>query len=202
MAESIILVGDTTKKVHTNSYTVGANTVEDEVVVFGPYPYPTYTALIQAASIAVAGDHLITLNSAAGTKTRIHLIRLRWSGPGTAAVVRAFPILRTTTTNPTGGKAITIAAHDTVDTVGATARSIPAVKGTESTVIKVAELNVTQALSATATNPHEVWEWRQAPNGKPITLPSGVTNGLAVKNSTALAAGTVSIEIEFTETAF
>lgn len=203
MAESIVQVTEGVgKKLHTWSYVVGANTVEDEVVVPGPYPWPTYTVVAGGISGAVSNDHLLCLNSGAALKVRVHRIRIRQASLVAAAALRTFSILRTTTTLPTGGTGpLTPAAHDTADTAGAVGRSVPAVKGTESTTILLAELALAQAISATQQGPLDVWEWRQAPNGKPIIIPAGTTNGLVIKNIAA-ATVTYDLEIEFSETAF
>lgn len=207
MAESIVQVTEGSgKKLHTNSYTVGANTVEDEFTVPGPYPYATYINQIGGASGATANDHLLCLNAGASLKVRVHRIKIVQSGNGATASIFAFQILRTTTGAPTGGTAVTPAPYDTTDTAGAAGRSIPAVKGTESTVIMEPRILMRQALSATAGNPADVWEWRaataQGGTGKPIIIPSGTTNGLVVKNITNSAGVTWNIEMEFTETAF
>ena len=204
MAESIVQVTEGSgKKLHTNSYTVGANTVEDEAMFLGPYPYATYVAIATGVSGATANDHLITLNAGASLKVRVHRITIMQSAVATTAAARAFSILRTTTAAPTGGTAITAAPFDTTDAAaGAPARSIPATKGTEAAVVAAPVLVASQAILGTATQALDRWEWRQSLNAKPIIIPAGATNGIAVKNLTATAAVLYTLEIEFTETAF
>ena len=99
MAESIIQVApdSTGKKLHTNSYTVGANTVEDEMVVLGPQPYASYVALGGTVSIATATDHVLCLNAGASLKLRIVKIHIEQSSSATAALLGSFSIFRTTT---------------------------------------------------------------------------------------------------------
>lgn len=205
MAESLVQVTEGTgKKLHTNSYAVGANTVEDEFVVPGPYPYATYMAFVASASGATANDHTLCLNAGASLNVRVHRIRIRQVAAGAALASYTFAILRTTTGAPTGGTAITPASHATTDAAsGAAARSVPAVKGTESTQLFAPVLTMLTALSGSIT---EAWEWRagsgQGGHGKPIIIPAGLTNGLVVKNVTNSAGVTWNVEIEFTETAF
>src|SRR5436190_5578026 len=136
MAESIVQVasGGTGPKLHTIQYTVGANNVEDEVVVPGPYPYATYLANGAGISGATANDHLLCLNAGASLKVRVHRIRIEQRASAAAVAVGLFQLLRTTTGAPTGGTAITPAPLDTADAAsGAAARALPAVKGTEAT---------------------------------------------------------------------
>jgi len=203
MAESIVQVTEGSgKKLHTNSYTVGANTVEDEAVFLGPYPYPTYTAVASGISGATANDHMITLNAGASLKVRIHRIAILHSQIATAAAVRSFQVLRTTTAAPTGGGAITPAPFDTADTAGAAARSLPTAKGTEAAVLLNPIITASQAILATATQGMDRYEWRASLGAKPIIIPVGTTNGIAIKNLTATANALYTLEIEFTETAF
>ena len=59
------------------------------------------------------------------------------------------------------------------------------------------------AISTTAAGQtQDTWEWYQKPGMKPLIIPAGAANGLAFKNVTATAAGTVIIYVEFTETSF
>jgi hypothetical protein len=204
MAESIVQVTEGSgKKLHTNSYTVGANTVEDEAVFLGPYPYATYTALATGASGATANDHLLTLNAGASLKVRVHRIVIMQSAVATAVAIRAYSVLRTTTGAPTGGTAITPNPFDTSDGAsGATSRQVPAVKGTEAAILLQPIIVAAQAVAATGAQAWDRWEWKQHPGAKPIIIPAGTTNGLAVKNMSATAASTWTVLMEFTETAF
>jgi len=204
MAESIIQVApdSTGKKLHTWSYPVGANTVEDEVVVQGPQPWPTYVAVAGSVSIATANDHIMCLNAGASLKLRIIRIRLEQSSNATASATGTFQLLRTTTGAPTGGTAVTPAPYDTADTAGATARTLPAVKGTESTMLNQQAVTMRQTVAAAGTQVDDGWEWVYNGHGKPIIVPAGTTNGLVIKSITAIAGCTVNVSIEFVETAF
>lgn len=204
MAESIVQVTEGSgKKLHTISYTVGANTVEDEVVVRGPQPYATYGVVIRNASLAVANDHLLCLNAGASLKVRVHRIRVEQLSNATAANVGSMTILRTITGAPTGGTAVTAVAFDTSDAAaGAAGRSIPGVKGTESTILNEFALALRQTVATAGAQVDDAWEWTQGDFGKPIIIPAGTTNGLVVKSLTAVAGASVNVYMEFTETAF
>jgi hypothetical protein len=146
---------------------------------------------------------MMTLNAGASLKVRVHRITIRQTVVAAAAAFRVYSVMRTTTAAPTGGTAVTPAPHDTSDAAsGATARTLPAAKGTEAAEIMRPALIVTQAILATAAQAADFWEWRQAPNAKPIIIPAGTTNGLVIKNLNASATLAFAIEIEFTETAF
>lgn len=204
MAESIVQVTEGAgKKLHTNSFTVGANTVEDEFVIPGEYPYASYVSIHPAVSIATATDHIACLNAGASLKVRIRRIRVEQSGNATAAAVSSLQLLRTTTAAPTGGTAVTPASFDTTDAAaGAAGRSLPAVKATESTLLQQFTMAWRQAIAATGTQVDDAWEWTQQPGQKPLIIPAGTTNGIALKNVSAIAGATVNVHIEFVETSY
>jgi hypothetical protein len=195
MAESIVQVTEGSgKKLHTNSYTVGANTVEDEYVVPGEVPLATYTVYATAISGATAAAHVMQLMAGASLKVRIRRITVQQ-----LAVVAAgnrIEIVRLTTAG-TGGGAVTARPYDTTDAAaGAAGMTLPTVKGTEGVFLGSIMPNMMTAVGTTNR-----WEWTQRPNAKPIIIPTGTTNGIALKVS-GLAASTYDVEIEFVETAY
>jgi len=46
------------------------------------------------------------------------------------------------------------------------------------------------------------WEWHQSESSGPIVIPAGTSNGICLKNTTAVAGASVNIEIEFVETLY
>lgn len=191
------------KKAHTIQNTIGANTVEDEVVVPGIFPWATYVAVYESVSIATANDHLACLNAGGTLKVRVVRIRLEQTANVTTAATSRVQLLRTTTAAPTGGTAVTPAPFDTTDAAaGAAGRSLPTAKGTESTMLNSFAMVWRQAISATAAQVDDAWEWTALSWQKAIVIPAGTTNGLVLKNVTANAAGQVNITIEFVETNF
>jgi hypothetical protein len=204
MAEAFVNVTEGSgKKLWGFDWTVGANTVISEAVHLAPFPYPTYSIVAGLVSAATANDHLICLNAGASLKVRVHRIRLEQHNNATTASISQFQVLRTTTAAPTGGTAITPAPFDTGSAAaGATGRSLPTAKGTESTELTRTSLILRQAIATAQSQPEELWEWTQSLNGMPIIIPAGTTNGLVIKNVNANAAATMTAYIEFSESAF
>lgn len=182
------------KKLHGWDRTIGANTVQDEFVLPGEFPYATYTVYAQNVSTATAASHTMQLMAGASLNVRIRRIRVV-ELTATAGTVR-LEIVRLTTAG-TGGTAITARPFDTADAAaGAAGMTLPTVKGTEGTFLGSLVVGTYTAVGAA------FWqEWRQSPNAKPIIIAAGTTNGIALKAS-GLAATAVDVEIEFVETAF
>ncbi len=197
MAESIVQVTEGVgKKLHTISYTVGANTVEDEVTVPGVYPYPGYTAYGTAISGATAASHVLQLMAGASLKVRVVRIMIHEIA-ATVGTVR-FEVVRLTTAG-TGGGAVTVGKLDNASAAaGATAMTLPTVKGTEGAFVWPITVGSAAAAPQTAVNESG---WFEHPYSQAIVIPSGATNGIALKCS-GLAATTYDVAIEFVETAF
>lgn len=204
MAEANVNVTEGSgKRLHAWDRIISATTVLDEFTLPGEYPYPTYTVLSGLVSIATANDHILCLNAGASLNVRVRRIRIEQGANATAVGFMNFEILRTTTAAPTGGTAVTPGSFDTADAAaGATGRTLPTAKGTESTKLLDGTLIMRQALSATQTQPEEMYEWTQLPNAKPIVIAAGTTNGLVIKSLTGIAAATVRCTFEFVETSF
>lgn len=204
MAESIVQVTEGTgKKLHTISYTVGANTVEDEVVLRGPQAWASYSAIGGTISIGTANDHVLCLNAGASLKVRIVKIHIEQSSNAAAAALASFSVFRTTTAAPTGGTAVTPAPFDTSDAAsGAAARTLPTAKGTETTELFRIHMPMRQAISTTQTQVDDQWEWQAADFSKSIIVPTGTTNGIVIKSNTAVGSAAVDVWFEFVETSF
>jgi hypothetical protein len=182
-------------KLHTNTRVIGTNTVHDEVVIPGEPYLPTFF-VSRAASIATGNDHLLALMAGASVNLRIRRIHLRQSVIAAAAGTADFAIFRLSTAG-TGGTVLTPAPFDTTDTASSTARSLPSAKGTETT--NMFQLHV--GLTATYPTYHEA-EWVQHPSEKPIIVPAGTSNGIAIKNLVAVTTATIECRIEFSESSF
>lgn len=204
MAESLVQVAPDSsgKKLHTWSYTVGANTVEDEFMVPGRFPYPTYSVLGPTVSNATATDHLLCLNAGASLRLHVTRIRIEQSGNATTATSASFSILRTTTTNPTGGTAVTPVAFDPADpAAGAVGRTLPTVKGTETSEFIRTIILFRQAVATTGAQMDDSFEWVASSWSKAIIVPVGNTNGLVIKNNSGVAGATCNVYMEFVELA-
>lgn len=204
MAESTVQVatGGTGPKLHTWQRTIGANNVEDEYVIPGEYPNPSYIFEFESISTAVANTHL-QLMAGASLKLRIRRIRIQQESNATAAAVTRWTIVRLTTAG-TGGTAVTVRPHDSADAAaGASGMTVPTVKGTEGVTLLPLVLVFRQAILATASQSEaNGWEWTEHPNTPPLIVPAGATNGIAIRTGGAIAGATVTGFIEFTETSF
>jgi hypothetical protein len=201
MPEGIVQVTEGSgKKLHTWQRTIGANSVEDEFILHGEYPYPTYGVQAEGISIATTNDHVLQLMAGSSLNVRIRRIYIEQSANATAAGTASMQILRLTTAG-TGGGALTPAKFNTGDAAaGATAMTLPTAKGTESTVLRRFAMAVRSAATSGSEDYHE---WEQLPNAGPIVIPAGTTNGIAVKILNGIATTTsINVYIEFVETAF
>ena len=204
MPDSIVQVtSGAGPKLHTWQSTIGANNVEDEFVLMGMYPYATYEVHGAGISIATANDHVLCLNSAASIKLRVVRIRVEQQANATAAASAQFRVLRTTTSAPTGGTAVTANPFDTADAASSAAgRTLPTAKGTEAAELLATVLLMRQAILATSAQMDDAWEWTALNLQKAIVVPAGTTSGLVIKSLSAIAGATVNVSMEFVETAF
>lgn len=206
MPESLVQVTEGTgKKLHTWQKTIGANTVEDEIVILGDQYQATYTVTTGfgiAASTALS--HGIQVMAGASLNVYIRRIKVTQVAMATAAVLTDLNLTRLTTAG-TGGTVLTTVAFDTTDAAsGATAMSLPTVKGTEGTgpwreaVYWLQTMPVSGGAGTGTVFDFDADRLRS----KPIRIPAGTANGLAVKFVTAPAVATCAIEVLFTEANF
>lgn len=206
MAESIVQVNSGTgPKLHTFNKTIGANSVEDEVVILGEQYLASYTVTTGAVSTATSASHVLQIMAGASLKVRIRRIELFQLAAATAAAIGQFQILRLGTAG-TGGTAITPMQLESTDAAaGATAMTLPTVKGTETgaNVLHQANAYLFQTVGASTqfTNPLYVWDFDRL-RMKPLIIPAGVANGICVKMGAAFAGATVMLVAYFEETSF
>ena len=204
MAEGIVEVtAGSGTKLHSWSKTVGANTVHDEFTLPGEFPYASYTVLGTSVSAATSTDHALQLMAGSSLNVRVRRIEVQQAALITAASELTIHILRLTTAG-SGGTSVTPSKHDNADSAsGATAQTLPSSKGTEGAIIDVLRLWPIQTYS-TAGGPGggQRDQWEQRPNSKPILIPAGTSNGIALKILTGRAGLTIDCIIEFVETNF
>lgn len=207
MAESIVNVTEGSgKKLHTFNRTIGANSVEDEIVLFGENYLASYTVVplaVVATSTATALSHMLQIMAGATLKVRIRRIEMYQTVAATTAAIMETRLMRLTTAG-TGGTAVTPAPLDSTDAAsGFTAMVLPTVKGTAGTTIGSYAPYMIQTLGASTpfVNPVAVWDFDR-PRSKPFIIPAGAANGLAIMNVPAIAGGNVSFMVWADESNF
>lgn len=204
MAESLIVVG--AKNAHTFNRTIGANSVEDEVVLLGENYLASYTVGFDAASsIATGGKHVIQVMAGASLKVRIRRIEIWQQAIATTGGYANFRLMRLNSAG-TGGSAQTPQSLDSSDSAaGATAMTLPTVNGGESTAVAIlsAWAYAVQTIGASPAypTPMVVWDFDR-PRSKPLIIPAGTANGIAVRIQTGVAAAAVVCGVWFDESNF
>jgi hypothetical protein len=206
MAESLVQVTEGSgKKLHTNSRTIGANTVEDEYVLHGEPGLATYTATTVSTGTATttALSHLFQIMAGASLNLYIRRIKITQLTMATTAAMSAIVLTRLTTAG-TGGTAVTPAALDSSDgAAGATAMTLPTVKGTNGATLWDESVLFVQTIGASTTGIGPVMDIDfEKLRGKALRIPAGTTNGLAVQLQTGIAGATVIIVCVFSEATF
>jgi hypothetical protein len=207
MAESIVQVTEGSgKKLHTWNRTIGANSVEDEYVLLGENALATTvlnTIHNATISTATANSHLLQIMAGASNKVRIRRIEMWQAVMATAAAIMDLRMYRLTTAG-TGGTVIGSSVLDPTDgAAGFTAMSLPTVKGTEGAALMAGMPYMMQTLGASTPpiNPVVVWDFDRL-RSKPLIISAGATNGIAIKNISAVAAGQVSFSVWIDESSF
>lgn len=206
MAESLVNVTEGSgKKLHAWDRTIGANVVLDQFVQHGEPSAPTYVASSTTAiSVATANSHVYQLMAGASLNLYIRRIRVWQFGLATTAAIVSLQLFRLTTAG-TGGATHTIIPRDSTDAAaGAAAMDLPTVKGTEGVFLDIAACSFIQTVPTGGPGTIGLlceWDFDRL-RSKPIRIPAGTTNGIALKNPTAVAAATVIPVIEFAELSY
>lgn len=188
----------------TSSYTEGGVTVHDEKVLLGETYLPTYTVCLLAnISTATANSHLLQIMAGASNKVRVRRIEIYQSVMATTATILGLGIYRLSTAG-TGGTAYGVNPLDPSDgAADATAMSLPTVKGTEGALLHLGGMLMMQTLGASTllTLPGYVLDFDRR-RSKPLMIAAGTANGIAVKNTAAIAGGSVNITVWLDLTTF
>lgn len=204
MAESLVQVTEGTgKKLHTNQRTIGANNVEDEVVILGEQYLASYIVHPNAnISTATGASHLLQIMAGASLKVRIRRIEIFQVVLATTVSFIDFQLWRLSTAG-TGGTAYNPAPLEPGDVAGATAMTLPTVKGTETTQICSVQPVLLQTLGASAdlTQPRAVIDFDR-PRSKPLIIAAGAANGIAIKNGGGVAGASIMVNVWLDESNF
>jgi hypothetical protein len=175
----------------------GAFNVEDQWVLEGENAEATYVLTALNVSLAVATDHCLQIMSGASFNVRVKSIRIRQFALAGAVNTARFDLFRLTTAG-TGGGTITPRPYDTAESAaGCTGMTLPTAKGTEGVLLDRIEMGIVAAHPLT-----EEATWTYLPGMKPIIIPAGTANGLALKNVGAIATATADIVVRVIETNF
>lgn len=142
----------------------------------------------------------------AGSSNRVRVRRIEVAQMvnATTAAMCQWAVYRLTTAG-TGGTSITPQLLDPSDSpVSATAMTLPTAKGTEGALLWSGATAMYQTISATPANypqPFIILDF-DGNRRKPIHIAAGTSNGIALKNITAIANATVIVTAWFTETSF
>lgn len=190
---------------HADSKSIGGSTVLDEYILHGEPFLATYVvSTTTAISTATAASHLIQVMSGATLNVYLRRISVYQFAVATAAAITSLQLFRLTTAG-TGGTAFTPNPISNEAAAGATAMTLPTVKGTEAQVLGIKTCQLIQTVptgGAPGVAPLLAeWDFEKL-RGKALRIPSGAANGLAVKNPTAIAGATVVIEIVLSEANF
>jgi len=200
-SESLVQVNEGVgKKFHTINRTIGANSVEEQVVIGGDPFVAGYVLSFDAALLTTANSHVIELMAGGTLNTYVRRISLYQLVVATTVAMCQFNLYRLTTAG-TGGTSFTPVQLDTSDAAaGSSGMTLATTKGTEGNPLSRRTAWLGQTLGASAQWAQPIVEWRfDVPGVKPIRIGAGTAIGIAVKNITAVAAASVVGEIWFTE---
>ena len=204
MADSSINVTEGSgKRLQTYDHTVSSVLVQRQAVVLGEQPLASYLAGASGVSTATANSHLLQIMAGSSSNVRIRRIELWQQVMATTAAIMQVSIVRLSTAG-TGGGAVSVNNLDAADAAaGATAMSLPTAKGTEPGTLINAGVYMMQTVAASAqlAGPSLVWDF-DGLRFKSLVIAAGTSNGIALKNVTAIAAGTVHINVWLSETAW
>lgn len=199
--DSVVQINEGTGKYlsHVQRSQASNTTYTPQVIVSEPY-LPTYgVAVTTAASTATANSHLIQIMAGPLNRVVIRRILVTQLAAAGAATAMVCQLLRLTTAG-TGGTSFTPRALDPVsDVTPATTMTLPSAKGTEGSILWTGVSNMLATVAVAGGNPILDLDFRD-PRAQPIVISAGTSNGLALKNITAVASGTVHIYVEFSET--
>lgn len=188
------------KKLHTFELTIGANTVQDEIVRLGDQYQASYIIDQGSTSVATANDHTIQVMAGGSLNVYIRRIRIFQMVLATTAALATIEIIRLTTAG-TGGTSNAVDKLDDTDAgAGATAMALPTAKGTEGTRLMRFSVPYIQTVPTGGFSPLMFDHIFGEGKAKPLRIPAGTTNGICIKHVTAVAGASVGCIIELTET--
>lgn len=176
-------------KLHTIERPLGVNSVHDSVMLAGEPYRATYTVVASAVSTALNAGRLLSIFAGPDLPVRLWFVSVSQQGLATAAG-RADIFIQRIIVLGTPGTAASITKHDSSDPdPGFTAESLH--QGSSMSGIFARE-GLTLAAAHPIIAPNAEFDFRGA-HTKPIIIPPGVSNGLAIVIAAGIAGGSVHI---------
>jgi hypothetical protein len=196
--DSVQVNEGTGKRYDTWKATKNSVDLQDQFVIPGEFPYPTYDISFPTASMAVAASHW-QIMAGASLPVLIRRIRIKERIAPAANTVLAIQLIRLTTAG-TGGTVVTPRPRSTASAAaGCTAMAIPTVKGTEAAFGQWEE-SISAVVAPLPAGP--LLEMVPAPNEPPWIIAAGTANGYAIKNLNGVATATFDIMVTVCEVNF
>lgn len=205
MGASLVAVTEGSgKNLETFQRVIGANTVEEDVVLNGEPYLATYDVVSGfGISAATAASHLIQVMAGSSLNVYIRRIKITQVAMATTAAMADLLLLRLTSAG-TGGTVLTTVARDSTDAAsGATAMTLPTGKGSEGAGFRES-VYFAQTIPVSGSPGFGTivdWDFDKL-RLKPPRIAAGTANGYCVKLNTAIAAATVVVFVTFSEANF
>jgi type 1 fimbria pilin len=197
MAASLIGITEGVgKNLRTWQRTVSSSAVEEQFIILGDSPKATYSVVASAISTATSASHILQIMAGSTLYVKLEKLRIKQVANAGAVAMVAIQVLRLTSAG-TGGSAVTPRPHDTSDTAGATAMTLPSSKGTEGVQLDLIDF----PLRAAILGQEQEYVWTLPDDVKPFIIEPGTTNGLCLKVVTGVASATLSMVATISETA-
>jgi hypothetical protein len=183
-----------------STYTENGQVVLDQKVILGEQYLAAYSVATAGVSLSTTASHSLEIMAGASLNVRIRRIEVFLAAAGTAAQPQF--ILYRLSSAGTGGTVYTPTPMDPSDPPsGATAMTLPTVKGTEGVYVQAVACNTTTTSNiAIGYKMFEV-DFDKMPRFKSLLIPAGASNGIAIKMAGSSTAQ-VFINVWFTEAGF
>ena len=196
------------KKLAASTYTENSQVVLDQKVIEGEHYLASYQVSSVATgasgiSTATGSSHLIQIMAGSSLNVRIRRIEITQGAMATAVSLLSLGLYRLSSAG-TGGTVLPFEPLDPADVAaGASAMALPTVKGTLTVPLYFGPLYMMQTLGVSnpLLSPGLTMDFDR-PRMKPLLIPAGTSNGIILINFTAVAAGTVAVNVWMDETSY
>lgn len=202
-ASSIQITQGSGTRLATDAYAEGGNIVHNEKIVLGEQNLASYVA-VAAMSTATANSHLLQIMAGPSLRVRIRRIEYYLNSLATTAALGNVDIRRLTTAG-SGGSTIAAPPLDPADVAAAASvMQLPTTKGTEAAAqlwSGTAYYMQTIGASTPLVQPILAVDFDR-PRSRPLVIAAGTSNGIAIKQETAIAGAIARIVVWFDESEY